>query len=167
MTTSKQGTTKKRYQFIPRVLAFLTRGDEVLMIRRADDRPLFPGKYNGLGGHVERGESVLATVRREVQEESGLLVDDLWLCAVVAIDINDPDVGIVMWVFRGEAPEGELKASKEGTLEWVARERLGELPMVEDIPTLLPKVLAMQPGDAPLWGLYIYDEAGELTMGFE
>ncbi|MEX1248597.1 MAG: NUDIX domain-containing protein, partial [Anaerolineales bacterium] len=70
--TSPQAANKSRYKFIPRVLVFLTRGDEVLLIKRGADRPVFPNLYNGLGGHVERGESVMAAARREVEEESGL-----------------------------------------------------------------------------------------------
>lgn len=163
---SPQGSDKKRYQFIPRVLVFLTRGDEVLLIKRAADRPLFPNKYNGLGGHVEKGESVLAAARREVEEESGLTVPGLWLCATVAIDTAELVAGIAMWVFRGEA-SGEPRPSSEGSIQWLQVSKIGELEMVEDIPTLLPKVLAMKPGDTPLWGLYVYDEAGKLSMRFE
>jgi 8-oxo-dGTP diphosphatase len=161
-----------RYQVIPRVLVFLTRGDEVLLLKRADDRPIFPGLYNGLGGHVERGESVLAAALREVEEESGLRPTRLWLCATVAIDTGDPATGILMSVFCGQAAgeaaeDSQLRASDEGTLQWVPVAQIPTLPMVEDIPTLLPKVLEVEPGDAPLWGLYIYDADGKLTMRFE
>jgi 8-oxo-dGTP diphosphatase len=161
-----QAVNKDRYQFIPRVLVFLTRGDEVLLIKRAANRALFPNKYNGLGGHVERGESILAAARREVEEESGLRPESLWLCAGVAIDTRDAQTGIAMWVFRGEA-DGQPKASDEGDISWVPTSKLGELEMVEDIPTLLPKVLAMKQGNPPLWGFYKYDEAGKLTISFE
>lgn len=161
-----QTQTQRRYQFIPRVLVFLTRGEDVLLIKRSPTRPLFPNKYNGLGGHVERGESVLAAARREVLEECGLEPSALWLCAMVAIDTGDADTGIAMWVFRGTA-EGEPTHSDEGEISWVPVSKIAELDMVEDIPTLLPKVLALTPGDAPLWGRYIYTEAGALTIEFE
>jgi 8-oxo-dGTP diphosphatase len=166
MTQSQQVGNKKRYQFIPRVLAFLTRGDEVLLIKRAANRAIFPNQYNGLGGHVEQGESVHQAAVREVEEESGLEASSLRLCAVVTIDTGDADKGILMFVFRGEAADGTLRASAEGTLEWVHPDRIPELDMVEDIPTLLPKVLAMQPGDPPLWARYSHDEAGKIVMGF-
>jgi len=160
-----QGIDKSRYQFIPRVLVFVTRGDEVLLIKRGAQREVFPNQYNGLGGHVERGESVLAAARREVEEESGLICKGLWLCAVVAIDTGDVSSGIAMWVFRGEA-DGEPRPSAEGEIAWMPVSMIPELQMVEDIPTLLPKVLAMRPGDAPLWGIYRYTKNGKLSMQF-
>jgi 8-oxo-dGTP diphosphatase len=169
--SSKQIGSKPRYQFIPRVLVFLTRGEQVLLIKRAADRQVFPNQYNGLGGHVEQGETVHRAALREVEEESGLQPSSLWLCAVVTIDTGDADKGILMFVFRGEVSGetagGTLLPSAEGTLEWIHPDRFAELEMVEDIPTLLPKVLAMQPGDPPLWARYSYDEAGKILMKFE
>ncbi len=160
-----QGLDKERYKFVPRVLVFMTRGNEVLLIKRGADRAVFPNQYNGVGGHVEKGESVLAAARREVEEESGLKPKDLWLCAVVAIDTGDQDAGIMMWVFRGEA-DGKPKASNEGDIAWVPVARVQELDMVEDIPTLLPMVLRMKRGDKILWGFYRYED-GKLRMHFE
>ena len=165
MSNAPQSPDPQRYQVIPRVLVFLTRGENVLLMRRAEDRPIFPGQYNGLGGHMEEGESVVTAARREVFEESGLTVEDLWLCAVVAIDVGESP-GIQMHVFRGKAPEGDLKTSLEGTLEWVPQDGYQNLDLVEDIPILLPRVLAMKPGAAPLWGFYRYDEAGKLIAEF-
>ena len=136
------------------------------MIKRSPLKGLFPNKYNGLGGHVEKGESILEAAIREVKEESGLEPSGLWLCAVVAIDTGNKDTGIAMWVFRGEA-DGEPQSSLEGEIRWVPIADAVKLPMVEDIPTLLPKVLGMSPGDQPLWGLYTYDAAGSLAMRFD
>lgn len=163
---SPQAPNKQRYQFIPRVLVFLTRGDDVLLIKRSPDRPVFPNMYNGLGGHVEKGETPLDTARREVLEEAGLQATGLWLCATVAIDTGEADAGIAMWVFRGTA-EGQPTSSPEGQISWVPLAGALQLPLVEDIPTLWPKVMAMQLGDDPLWGMYTYDDEGKLEIRFE
>ncbi len=48
------------YTVYPRTLVFLIRGDEVLLIRRHAGARLFPGLFNGVGGHMERGEDVLS-----------------------------------------------------------------------------------------------------------
>src|ERR671926_531588 len=55
-------------------------GRRVLMIHR-NKRPddLHYGKYNGLGGRLEPGESVVECMRREIREESGLLVEQMAL----------------------------------------------------------------------------------------
>jgi 8-oxo-dGTP diphosphatase len=166
MAAPQQGLDKSRYQFVPRVLVFLTRGEDVLLIKGAPTKRVWPNLYNGLGGHVERGESVWKAAVREVEEESGLTDLSLWLCAVVTIDTKDADAGILMFVFRGEGSE-EPRASAEGALEWVPISGLNVLPLVEDLPELLPRVLAMQRGDAPLWGFYSYGAGGKLQMDFE
>ena len=72
-----------RYHMIPRVLCFVTNGEDVLLIEGAPNKKLWAGQYNGLGGHVERGESPHAAARREIREEAGLDVTDLRLRGVI------------------------------------------------------------------------------------
>src|SRR5439155_23846362 len=57
----------------------------VLMIHR-NKRPddLHFGKYNGLGGRLEPGESVVGGMRREILEESGLVVEDMVLRGTIS-----------------------------------------------------------------------------------
>src|SRR5205085_1312357 len=60
-------------------------GRQVLLVhrnRRPDDAHF--GKYNGLGGKVDRGEDVVRCLRREVREESGLECDVLRLRGTVS-----------------------------------------------------------------------------------
>src|ERR1700751_6238372 len=60
-------------------------GKQVLLIHR-NRRPEDPhfGKYNGLGGKLDRGEDVVAGLRREVREESGLECESLVLRGTVS-----------------------------------------------------------------------------------
>ncbi len=64
-----------RYLTVPRTLCFILHGDDVLLIQRAPHKRIFPGKVNGVGGHVEAGEDVAASAAREILEETGLAVD--------------------------------------------------------------------------------------------
>ncbi len=167
MPPQDQGFSKSRdrYPLVPRVLCFVTSGDEVLLLKGAPDKKLWPGKYNGLGGHVERGESVAEAAEREILEEAGLRVVDLRLRGVVTIDTREA-AGIGLFVFTAQALARGFTSSAEGALEWAPLNKLSELDLVEDLPTLLPRILAHPPEAPPLVAHYSYDAQARLLIRF-
>jgi len=96
MGRADQGAAQSqgRYQVIPRSLCFITRGDEVLLLRGGPHKRLWAGRYNGVGEHIEAGEDVYSATLREIREETGLSVHDLRLCGVAHVDAGNPGVGI-------------------------------------------------------------------------
>ena len=115
----------------------------VLLVHR-NRRPTDPhfGKYNGLGGKVDAGEDVVASLRREVREEAGLECDAL----VLRGTISWPGFGKqgedwFGFIFRIDRWRGTpLADNPEGMLEWVEVERVLELPLWEGDRHFVPLV---------------------------
>lgn len=121
---------------------------QVLMIHRnarPGDHHL--GKYNGLGGKIERDEDVVAGMRREILEEAGIGCEALTLRGTISwpgFGKHGEDwLGFIFLVTRYSGEP--LTHNHEGTLEWVPLARLGELPMWEGDRNFLPLVFDDDP----------------------
>ena len=120
----------------------------VLMIHRnarPGDQHL--GKYNGLGGKLEADEDVVAGMRREILEEASIECESLRLRGT----ISWPGFGKhgedwLGFVFVIDAFSGTpLESNPEGTLEWVAADRVLDLPLWEGDRQFLPLVFDDDP----------------------
>jgi 8-oxo-dGTP diphosphatase len=129
----------------------------VLMVHRnarPDDHQL--GKYNGLGGKIERDEDVVACMRREIREEAGIECESMQLRGTISwpgFGRNGEDwLGFVFVVDRWSGTP--LEANAEGTLEWVEVERIPELPLWDGDRQFLPLVFDADP--RPFHGVMPY-----------
>lgn len=137
----------ERYRVIPRTLIFIFHAGRVLLLRGAITKKNFPGLYNGLGGHVEHGETILDGAARELFEESGLSGVVLDLCGI-SMDSTRSDLGVEVHIFRGELSYPPLlRESSEGTLEWVGREELAKLDAVPDLIPFLERIWDRRHGE--------------------
>ena len=165
MPASDQGVNQGRYQLIPRTLIFLTRGESVLLLKGAPTKRLWANRYNGIGGHIEKGEDVITSAQRELLEETGLIGEGLWLAGTMTVDAGEP-TGIGIFVIKGNYSGGEIRSSQEGELEWVPFNEIQNRDLVEDLPVLLPRVIQQSSGDPPFSARYYYDAEDQLVVEF-
>ena len=164
MAKNPQKLIQGRYNVVPRTLILIRENKMVLLQKGSATKKIWAGLYNGLGGHVERGEDLLTSAKRELCEEAGITCDDLKMVGSVMIDV-DGTQGILMCVFSGKRPTGEIRASEEGPVEWVEEENVSSLPVVEDIPLIL-NLLKEQAEGQLFFGHYSYDVSGKLEANF-
>jgi 8-oxo-dGTP diphosphatase len=167
MGANEQGADASdgRWMTIPRTLCFVRNGDDVLLMKRGAHKRVFPNRYNGVGGHIERDEDPLTSARREIHEETGLVVNRLQLRAVYNIDTGHAS-GILLFVFVGYSETRTVIANDEGTLHWIARSDVLSLDLVEDIPHILPRILDPPDNVPPFFVHVSYDEVDMLQMRF-
>jgi 8-oxo-dGTP diphosphatase len=120
-------------------LCYLKADGKTLMIHRikkADD--MHQGKWNGLGGKLEPGESPEECAIREVQEESGLIIRNPMMRGFLTFPgfVNDEDW--YAFVFVADQFEGQLIESSEGVLAWIEDRQLLELDLWEGDRIFLP-----------------------------
>jgi 8-oxo-dGTP diphosphatase len=113
-------------------LCYVRKGGKTLMVHR-DKKPndMHKGKWNGLGGKLEPGETPEECARREILEESGLQAGHIILKGLLTFPAFAQDEDWYAFVFVVDEFEGKLIESPEGTLEWVDDARLLELELWE------------------------------------
>jgi 8-oxo-dGTP diphosphatase len=120
----------------------------VLMVHRnarPDDHQL--GKYNGLGGKIERDEDVVACMRREIREEAGIECESMQLRGTISwpgFGRNGEDWLGFVFIIDGWSGT-PLESNAEGALEWVEVERIPELPLWDGDRQFLPLVFDADP----------------------
>ena len=118
------------------VLCLIHKGDQYLLQDRikADWRG-----FTLPGGHVEKDESIVDAVIREMKEETGLTILNPKLCGVKQFPI---DAGrYIVFLFTADEFTGEVISSEEGKMQWVNKEELACVNMVKDLPELLQVML--------------------------
>lgn len=110
-------------------LVYLKRAGQTLMIHRVKKaQDIHEGKWNGLGGKLEPGESPEACAIREVREESGLEICSLRYGGLLVFAGFKGEDWYV-WVYSSDDFSGEIGESNEGHLKWVADGDLRSLPL--------------------------------------
>lgn len=120
-----------------RTLCFLFHGDAVLLLFRR--RPPDAGFWNALGGKIERGEDPLEGAAREVWEEAGVR-PALRFRGVATAIVRATGAHWAIFLFAAHVHDRAVVESSEGPLRWVAPGELSALPVLADVPRLLPSM---------------------------
>ena len=133
-------------------ICLVYKGDRILVQERTkSDWPglTFPG------GHAEAGESFDDAVKREVYEETGLILHKAVLCGIEEYRTEDEDRNVMLY-YKSDDFSGELKSSKEGRVFWIGKDELGQYELSLD----LERIYAIMTSDT-LSELVYYREDGE------
>ena len=144
-------------------LCYIERGGKYLMLLR-NKKPDDPneGKWIGVGGKLEPGESPADCARREIREETGLTALDLISFGRVYFksDVWEEEI---MHLFLVTDFEGELisdEESREGTLEWVPYDKVLSKPTWEGDYEIFKWIL----DDVPFFSAkFTYDDQQRLV----
>lgn len=98
-------------------------------IKKANDMHL--GKWNGLGGKLDPGETPEECAIREVKEESGLVVRKLTFKGLITFPGFANEEDWYTFIFVIDDFQGELIDSPEGCLAWVPDDELLSLNLWE------------------------------------
>jgi 8-oxo-dGTP diphosphatase len=107
--------------------AFLKRGDEYLLMKRADNRKIAPGVWSSVGGKLKTNElsDPQAACLREVQEETGITADHIRNLALRYVIVRRyRDTIRQTYVYFGETAAEPTVATDEGELFWIPESEL-------------------------------------------
>ena len=120
-------------------LCYVRRDNKTLMVHRIKkENDMHQGKWNGLGGKLEPGETPEECAIREIREESGLEVKHLVLKGLLTFPLFAKNEDWYAFVYVVDQVEGDMIDSPEGILEWVDNDKILELNLWEGDHIFLP-----------------------------
>jgi len=134
-------------QIVPRyTLCFLMYEDQVLMLLRS--KPPNQGLWNGVGGHIEAGETPLNSCLREVTEETGINLETAFFNGILTWDgFEIPPGGL--FIFSAFISQRKTIDCNEGILTWQHQKwACSASEVVNNLHIVLPHVFQQAPPQA-------------------
>ena len=108
---------------------------KVVLQYRSPEKNHWSG-YAFPGGHIEEGESLVESVIREIEEETGLTIFNPQLAAVKNWQLEN-GTRYIVFCYKATEFTGQLRSSEEGEVSWVEKDQLEKLDLSYDMLPLL------------------------------
>ena len=126
-------------------ICYIDNGDSYLMmLRNKKKHDINEGKWLGVGGKLEPGETPEECVCREAYEETGLTLDEYALRGIITFAPGNGSCEYI-YVFTADKFHGELTECNEGELAWIPKDKLMDLALWEGDKIFLKLLLQNSP----------------------
>jgi mutator protein MutT len=112
--------------------AILVSGDRVLLCHRSPDREWFPDVWDVPGGHIEPGESGADTIRRELEEELGI-VAHVSGEALMVVESQEHMLSMEIWrIDRWDGTPTNRAVEEHDRIEWFRAIEIEALDLADE-----------------------------------
>jgi 8-oxo-dGTP diphosphatase len=144
-------------------LCYIEKDDCYLMLHRISKKnDANEGKWIGIGGHFEEGESPEECLLREVYEETGLTLTKFRLRGIITF-VSDEWGTEYMHLYTGDEFEGDISTAMEycpeGVLKWIPKKEIFDLNLWEGDKIFLKLLLE----EAEMFSLKLVYEGDRLV----
>ncbi len=115
-------------------------GKYLMLLRNKKHKDVNEGKWIGVGGRLESGESPEECICREVLEETGLSITEYRMRGVLTFSSEGWEDEYI-FVFTSHKFSGNLKECDEGELRWIDKEEVMNLNLWEGDRIFLKNIL--------------------------
>ena len=123
------------------VLAYIEKDEAFLMLfRNKKKNDINANKWIGVGGHLEKEETPEDALYREIKEETGL--DVIFYQKRGVIHFNYDELSEIMHLYVVSKTSGELIDCNEGTLKYIPKNEVLNIPIWEGDKIFLKKILS-------------------------
>jgi 8-oxo-dGTP diphosphatase len=113
-------------------LCYIQKDNKTLLLHRIKkENDIHEGKWVGLGGKFEQGETPEECVIREIKEESGLTIKNPKLRGIMTFPLFKDNEDWYVFIYTANEFEGDLIESNEGVLKWVDNSKVLDMPTWE------------------------------------
>ncbi|MBU1159962.1 8-oxo-dGTP diphosphatase [Patescibacteria group bacterium] len=116
------------------------------------------GRWNGFGGKVMEGESIDEAAKRELQEEAGIIVNEIEKIGAVDFSWKDKPEILEVNIFKARDFDGEPRESEEMKPQWFHIDEIPFMEMWSDDVHWFPLFLK----DKKFKGRFLFDDSDNI-----